>query len=255
MKKIDFLPTRYHERQAAHSATLARWMLLAGLALGTVPLAAFQYLDHQHAVQTAAEIDPIYEQTERLTKRLSTLEAEIQKARGEAALLVYLGHPWPRTKVLAEIRSPLPQSVQLTSIRLAKEFKASENPEAGRPRGTLRPSQRQQQQSTDVGPPPVADLRKLAEEQEQHDHTVTLEGVTLNTTELHGYVARLRIGGLFVKSELRSLESLPGQELARAQKFQIRLVLAPGHGKLPASKTNSPSTSPAAASPTVALRP
>jgi hypothetical protein len=49
---------------------------------------------------------------------------------------------------------------------------------------------------------------------------------------LHTYVARLRTIGMFDKSELRSLESQPGQEGAKAQNFEIRVVLSPGHARL-----------------------
>jgi hypothetical protein len=233
MKKIDFLPGRYHERNAARHASVARLLAAGAILLGLAPLAGFQYWKLRAARRSAAEVKPLYQLALAQSKKLTELNQELEIARGEAALLAYLNHPWPRTTVLAQVHAPLPESIRLTSFRLAAEPKAAGGQgNAGRQRGGLR-SSGVESATEDTSPLAVRDLKALADQHQQHDHTVTLAGFTTNSTDLHAYVARLRLPGLFVKSELKSLETLPGQENVRAQKFEVRLVLAPGYGKLP----------------------
>src|SRR5690606_15843264 len=42
MKKIDFLPNRYRESEAARAALVKRWTIVLGIAIFIVPMATYQ---------------------------------------------------------------------------------------------------------------------------------------------------------------------------------------------------------------------
>lgn len=246
MKNIDFLPARYRENYAARAAVVKRWTMVLGISIIITPLAIYQYMVHASVVQSFVLVEPEYKQAQAMSQHMLRLQEELALARGEAALLAWLSHPWPRTQVLARVHAPLPQSVRLTGIRLAKEPKAmASDAFAGRNRVNRRSVDADAAAVEEARPAAEKDLLRLIDQIEQNDTIVTLTGITYSTTELHSYVALLRTAGLFHKSELRSVESQPGQEQTKAQTFEIRLVLGPGHG-VPAK------TSPAAPAEAVA---
>lgn len=236
MKNIDFLPARYREGYAARAAVVKRWTLVLGISVIITPLAIYQYLIHASVVHSFVLVEPEFMQAQAKSQYMTRLEADLELARGEAALLTWLNHPWPRTQVLAQVHSRLPQSVRLTGVRLTKESKAlASGQQGGRNRAARRAAESEVDAAAATRPAAEKDLLRLHDQLAQHDTIVTLTGVTYSTTELHTYVALLRATTLFSKSELRSVESQPGQELSKAQTFEIRLVLSPGHGMLPTS--------------------
>lgn len=254
MKNIDFLPTKYRERYAARSAVVKRWTTVFGLAVVIAPLACYQYLVHHRVVTELVAIERDYADAVKQEARLKALKQDLELARSEAALLVYLNHPWPRTQVLAKIHEPLPEAVRLTSIRMLPEAvkSADEGNALPRNRAARRANQQQESNIDDKRPAAEKDLAKLVLQAEQQDTIVTLTGITVDTTDLHKYVAKLRLSGMFVKSELKSLEAITAQDTGKSQKFEIRLVMADGHSKLPKADgkdsatplATSPATSP-----------
>jgi Tfp pilus assembly protein PilN len=234
MKNIDFLPSRYREGYAARAAIIKRWTIVLGLATIITPLAIYQYLIHASVVQSFVHVEPEYLQAKSKAERIGELQQELQVESGKAALLSWLNHPWPRSQILAQITAPLPESVRLTSIKMASEPKpVVATGDDGRGRAPRPSADPRETAVVDARPEAERDLLKLYEQSSQNDVVVTINGVTVSTTELHTYVAKMRVTGMFVKSELRSLESMPGQENSKAQSFEIRLVLAPGHALLP----------------------
>jgi hypothetical protein len=227
MKNIDFLPARYHERYAARAAVIKRWTIVLSISIVITPLAIYQLMVHRGVVNSFVHVEPEYLRAQAKAKRLEELRSELQRAKGEAALLAWLGHRWPCSQVVAHLHAPLPESVRLTSIKLANEPKASPMNAPGRPRAARRA---EVQEPSIEASRPVAekDLHVLHEQVTQNEQVVTLTGVTVNTKELHSYVARLGMSGLFDKSELRSLGSVPGQDNG-SQNFEIRVVLEAGH--------------------------
>ncbi len=238
MKTIDFLPTKYRDRYAARAAVIKRWTIVCGIAVLIAPLACLQNWQHHRVVTDLVAIEGQYSSAVKRAARLDELRADLELARGEAALLAYLNHPWPRTQVLARINEPLPEAVRLTSIHMLPEaVKTAEDAAGGaRNRAARRANQQQESNIDDRRPAAEKDLLKLAQQNEQNDTIVVLTGITVDTTDLHKYVAKLRLSELFVKSELKSLESIAAQDTSKAQKFEIRLVMADGHAKLPKSK-------------------
>lgn len=230
MKSIDFLPARYRETQAARQALVKRWTILLALTASIVPLALYQYLTHRSVMLSLAEIGPAYQSAQQELERLQKIQEELKMAQGEAALLAYLDHPWPRSQILAKLHEPLPESVRLTGIKLHHEPKPT-SPDAPAAQRTTRSRRADPRESNIDNKRPAAeqDLQALIETAEGRQVIVMLTGITLNTTELHTYVAHLRTSGLFDKSELRSLEkSIAGAD-DLTQKFEIRLVVSPGY--------------------------
>ena len=237
MKKIDFLPARYREGYVARAAVIKRWTIVLGIAVIITPLAIYQYCVHALVVNRFVVVEPEYMQAQAKSQHVAKLEQELALARGEAALLAWLSHPWPRSQVLAQVHAPLPESLRLTGIKLTSEPKvvAPPGPSMGRARGRRGP-EAEANPADEARPASQKDLLRLLDQVSQNDTVVTLNGVTVSTTELHTYVAMLRTTGMFDKSELKSVESQPGQEHTKAQTFEIRLVLADGHGAPPPVK-------------------
>lgn len=250
MKNIDFLPTRYREGYAARAAVIKRWTIVLGIAIIITPLAIYQYLIHAAVVHRFVVVEPEYMQAQAKSQYVARLEQELAAARGEAALLAWLSHPWPRSQVLAQLHAPLPESLRLTGIRLAAEPKSTSTttgPQVGRSRAARRAAEEEATQADAGRPPHEKDLQRLLELATQNDTVVTLNGVTVSTTDLHKYVALLRTSGMFDKSELRSVESQPGQESSKQQTFEIRLVLASGHAQPRQKESKAAAIEPVAA--------
>lgn len=261
MKNIDFLPNRYRESAAARAALVKRWTIVLGITVFIAPMATYQNIARNQVVRQLALVGPQFEEAQSKSQHLAELQKELQLARGEAALLAWLNHPWPRSQILVQLHEPLPESARLTSIKLTNEPKASasSSASAGRNRAARRAvGDAAESHPDDSRPAAEKDLIKMHEQVATSDTVVTLSGVSVNTTELHTYVARLRTTGMFDKSELRSLESLPGQEGAKSQNFEIRVVLAPGHARVLAAESAPSATAsatPFTAESTIASRP
>src|SRR5690606_38175648 len=118
MRNIDFLPNRYRETYAARAAVVRRWPIVLGLASIITPLAIYQYVTHRSVVMSVVQVEPEFLVAQQKSKQLADLRAKLELARGQAALLVYLDHPWPRTRILAALQEPLPESVRLTNIQM-----------------------------------------------------------------------------------------------------------------------------------------
>jgi hypothetical protein len=258
MKNIDFLPSRYREGYAQRTAVVRRWTIVIGLAVIITPLAIFQYVVHANVVHSFVLVEPEYMVAQAKSKRVAELEQQLEQARGEAGLLAWLAHPWPRSQLLAQINAPLPDSIRLSSIRLTTEPKpvTDNGATSGRNRAARRNVDERESALLESRPAHEKEIVRLTEHVAQNDSVVTLSGLTVNNTELHTYVARLRLAGMFVKSELRSLESMPGQEKSKAQVFEIRLVLSPGHALPPKAEASKSSPAVASAStPKLATKP
>lgn len=252
MKNIDFLPARYREGYAKRTAVVTRWTIVLGIALIITPLAIYQYFIHAAVVHQFVLVEPEFMQAQEKSQYLARLEQDLAHVRGEAALLAWLSHPWPRSQVLKQVHEPLPQSVRLTGIRLYSEPKslAGATASVGRSRAARRSSEAETDPADEARPAHEKDLMRLLDQVTQNDTIVTITGVTVSTTELHTYVAMLRTSGMFDKSELRSMETQPGQENTKAQTFEVRLVLASGHALSRSKKSNPEPPAPVAAAAT-----
>jgi Tfp pilus assembly protein PilN len=201
-----------------------------GLGASVIPLAAYQFIAHLAVVTSLVQVEPGHIAAVQQSQKLDKITKDLEIARGQAALFAWLGHSWPRSQILAKIHEPLPDSMRLTDVKLTVETKTPTGVAAtGRSRAQRRGAEPAETPPED-GKQAERDWRKLAERVQEQEEVVTLAGVSVDTTAPHTYVAKLRQSGLFAKSELKSLESVAGEN-AKTQKFEIRLVLAPGHGK------------------------
>src|SRR5690606_6454899 len=111
---IDFLPNRYRESEAARAALVKRWTIVLGIAIFIVPMATYQNIARNQVTRHLAVVGPQFEAAQAKSQQLDQLQQELRLARGEAALLAWLNHPWPRSQVLVQLHEPLPESARLT---------------------------------------------------------------------------------------------------------------------------------------------
>lgn len=229
--EADFLPASYRDvgrRRATQWMRLAiSGVFVAGMALS----AGYQQLLFRSAQAELDRVGRQYEPAQKLNQELARLQAELQSARQQAELLTFLRHPWPRSRVLSAIVTPLPQGVALDELRVGRE-------NLPRPAGAAqRPAA---EQEADRLPPAVSDLTRLRAESAGLRWVATLSGQTADPAALHQYLAALGRDPLFQKAELGSIQA-GGNE--KSSRFVVRLSLAtPPGGEAPA-----PASPPAAA--------
>jgi len=230
MQNIDFLPNVYREQSAMRKAKL--WGLVVVALFGSViaVTAVVQLGFRRAAHQRLAEVDSQHNQARAQTDRLTQLQENLNSLRHAADLHTYLKHPWPRTRILAALTAPLPESILLEELRIIRDDApaqdAAEETEVKR-----RPPNATEGDETDQLSPAQKDLKRLRNEIDGTDVVVHIAGVTNDAAALHQYLATMGNSSLFAKVELSSIESL-GPEYARgASRFNARLVVLPGFGQ------------------------
>jgi len=223
MKTIDFLPESYRQRELLRRARLwwAAVTLVLGGAIGSAATAQ-AYLRRSLERELAA-LTPEFTSAHDQVRELTALQAEILAASHEASLVTYLEHPWPRTRLMAEIVRPLPESIRLTQLHVTEEELARPAAAVAGPR---------QAPAADAAKPVGAehDLLRLFEEMERRQTVILLEGHTADVSALHGYVAELSQSPLVAHAGIKSMEAAPDKQLTRTQ-FTLRLLVHFGPGQ------------------------
>lgn len=226
MKDLDFLPDRYREKNAQRKTRAWRAAVLAMfsalLAAGSLGQLEFRRLIEAH-LQTVRQQ---YDQVVHTGKELTALQAELRAARAEAELLTYLRRPWPRTQLLAAIAEPLSEPITLNKLTVRQE-EAGGSPAPPPPRG-----QTAQDQAAAEAAQPAAErtLKQLRTMFDEAPLTVTLEGVSRDSTALHVYIGKLAESEWFSAVELRSIDRSDDAQAATFR-FIARLVVRPSHGR------------------------
>ena len=224
MYQIDFLPEEYRYRRAAYRQQVHRLLALAASAVLLAMASVFLYWHQRNLEEQLERLRPTHTALSAQQKHLTTLQNHLQSARAMAELICYLRHPWPRTRILAEVLSPLPETVTLEQM--------SVNREASEPSSPQRPLSRSEQEAEKIRlaamPPPSRDMSRLRQEYDPMQTVVRLQGVTVDIAALHRYLAALEKADLFTKVSLVTLEKTGEQEALR---FQIKLVVRPGYGQ------------------------
>jgi len=256
MYQIDFLPEEYRYRRAAHRQQVHRLLALAASAVLLAMASVFFYWHQKNLEEQLEMLRPTHSALSAQQKQLTTLQNHLQSVRAMAELICYLRHPWPRTRILAEVLSPLPKTVTLEQLSIDRQ-----TPEPSPPQRPLSRSEQEAEKARLAAmPPPSRDMSRLRQEYDPMQTVVRLQGVTVDIAALHQYLAALEKADLFTKVSLVTLEKTGDQEALR---FQIKLVVRPGYGQAggpmasgksatmggpPASP--QPKASPPAASPT-----
>jgi hypothetical protein len=233
MQEIDFLPNRYRERRLRVRLWAWRVAVLAGFGVAICVIAGLQVAQYQRARQRLAQMSNLRAQAEEKSVALSSLQAELDAAREYAELYAYLAHPWPRTQILSALAKPLPPSMCLSEISIARESRSAGRRDSQNPASiTSQPTQQAQR-------PARADLERFRDLGEATVSVVHLAGQTNKPTDVHGYVATLGASPLFAAAELESLESVPTRDAISKSTFHIRLLLQRGYGH-PAGPSQPP---------------
>jgi Tfp pilus assembly protein PilN len=227
MKDIDFLPAKYREANAQRRVQLWRMAVLACFAALLCAAAIGEYEVQRSTKHELEQVCTHYDLALADSQRLANLEQARDACRAEADLLTFLRHPWPRTRILAQLVAPLPDTIIFTRLQIERQRTTGKSaapmtmiPQdpavAAAALARLSPAQR--------------DLRRLREEIDGSQTVVILEGTTRENTALHSYLGKLAAAPMFSAAELTSIESLE-KEQPGASRFSARLVVRPGYGQ------------------------
>lgn len=239
MLDIDFLPPEYHQRRTQRHAKPWRHVIVVVTLLVVAALASAQRLQRNRVQTELAVVAPLYDKLLADQKRLSDLKTRLSAVRRNAALLTYLRHPWPRTRLLATLLDPLPDGVRLEQCVVAREAvpPPTEIGESARPRA----SSEQNDASKIAGA--ERDLNRLREEYDKTRTVIRFHGSADNAELLHAYIGQLTKKPLFVRAELESLETVGTGEKALVR-FRGVVVVRPGYGQ-PGARASAEAPMPA----------
>jgi Tfp pilus assembly protein PilN len=240
MNEIDFLPDRLRVTRREHKTRRLWYVGVAFCVLALAVASSLQFATRRRLTADLEVANAAYDSAQRDLLRLARAQAELAVAHDEAELLTYVRHPWPRTQIIAALLRPLPEAVSLTELRIGRESAVQTN------LGQFQPE-------VGVGAPPGADkrtparrdLERLRKSTDEQRTVAMLNGHAADGAALHRYLHELGRTPLFVGVELGSLES--NAETDGKTRFEVRLIVRPGHGQSDGHKP--PATN---ASPTVA---
>ena len=232
---IDFLPATYRERGMQRRAYA--WRVAVALTIGGF-FAATSLWQHNHHARVRARLDAVeaqYAEAARRTADLAVVSAELTAEEKTAELLTFLRHRWPRSRVLAAILAPLPESIRLSDCHVGCETRqAARGATIALPEGDEAPAAKPEQRAND--------LKRLLEETTRQEHFVSLSGKADDAATLHEYLARLQVDPLFARVELQSLEHQTADAPAdRSVRFAVRAVLCEGTGQTIPDTSDQPS--------------
>jgi hypothetical protein len=218
---IDFLPDHYRERRKQRRV---RWWwalivcLFGGVVLAT---ASLQWLNVQRVKRELHQLEVQCTAFRQLDQQLLELEMKAAALSHSANLYTFLNHPWPRTQILAAVIHPLPQEVQLTSIRLSESLVAKKNAAPATPEATT--------EAAAPVHPAVADLQLLHDAHESQRIVVLIEGSVKEAETLHQYLEALGDHPLIAEARLSSMESRKLETYSLVV-FQLHITVKAGHG-------------------------
>ena len=225
MKNIDFLPSRYRERDARRQATIWRITLLLSFG-GFLCAATIAQVALKRTVQASlAEHKKTYAAAKLKTERQKALELKLANLEERAELYTYLRHPWPRTQLLLAVVNGVPDTTVLEELSISQ---SQEEQSAGSTAGHFTAPEGKQASTTD---PPHQDLEFLRKENDLAQTTIQISGTASDTAALNQFVSALGQSSLFQCATLTSLEASnePGQQ--GYSKFQVNIIVRPGYGQ------------------------
>lgn len=222
MQDIDFLPSDFRRRRNNRHGR--SWQILvAGAAVGLLFMVAVGQMRALRQVEERlAQIEPERQVLDARQLQLADLRKQLAETEAQAELIVYMGHPWPKTQLLGAILRSLPEEVVCNGIRITHESLPNQV--------QRRRTQNSEEEDLTSVEPAVRDMRLLQEECDLALVAIVLEGVTTDGIELHRYLHRLNNVPLLDKAELHSLESTNNDSEAKFR-FEARLTVRPGFGQ------------------------
>ena len=222
MKTIDFLPERY--RQATKRRRTSYWRLIVtGLFVVAFAAAAGGLFIVERDVRRRYEhSNQLHAAAQSQQMLVASKQLELAAVRHRAELATFLRHPWPRSRLVHEALSGLPNEVTIERIRIH----STERPRTKVVEAAPLTSEEEAAKKADA----EADLNELRAALEASELLVSLEGITKDQPALHVYLQSLAGSKLFTKAELTSIEALTGADDAGEAKFAVRIVVRPGWG-------------------------
>jgi hypothetical protein len=221
MQTIDFLPEHYRERRKQRRVRWW-WALIVCMFGGIVAVtASLQWLNVQRIKRELQLLETQCAAFRQLDQQLLEIETKVSALSHSANLYTFLKHPWPKTQVLAAIAKPLPQELQLSSVRITESLVAK----------PIKPASPESQVAE---PPPaphpaVADLRQLHDAHESQRLVVVVEGSAKEVEALHSYLESLARHPLIAEARLNSMETRKFETHSLVV-FQLQLTITAGHG-------------------------
>ena len=221
--QIDFLPQKFRERYDVRYQRLWR-ITVAALFLGVVGgTAALQHWLRADAEEQLEAIANPHVTALRINKELSQVYEELDREKRQAALLTYLRHPWPMTRLLNQTLTPLEPSIALESLEVTLQ---SVGTTPGR--GDA-PNRRNGKSEMPEQPGAQADLEELRHRYDGRRFFIRLEGTTRDLDAFHRYVGKLALMPLFEHVEIARLEHRDGDEAG--VEFSVQIQVRPGPGQ------------------------
>ena len=223
MMQIDFLPQRFRERYDVRYQRLWR-ITVAALFLGVVGgTAGLQHWLRSDAEERLEAIANPHVTALRINQELSRVYRELDRQKRQAALLTYLRHPWPMTRLLDQTLTPLEPSIALESLEVTLQ------PVDAAPRLEDAPSRRIVEGEKEEVVGAQADLEQLRRRYDGRRFLIRLEGRTRDLGAFHRYLGELALMPLFEHVEIGRLEHLAGDE--RGVEFSVQITVRPGPGQ------------------------
>lgn len=238
MKDIDFLPSTYRELHRQRRATMVRLLLLLSVA-GTIMAAALtQHADRRRVMSRLADMQLLHKEATARQAMLTDLQSKLEQANATAAMLTFLRHPWPKSQMLTEVLSPLPEAITLERIECVPVTLQTDQT-------ALAPPSPQ----ADAPPmlPAIEDLETLRKRAESEVQEIRIWGQTSDHAALHTYLTALGESKLLLNPQLESVDSVHGED-ETAIRFTAHVTVRPSHGIKP------PAPAEGSAAPAIASR-
>jgi phage tail sheath protein FI len=240
---IDFLPAAYRQKSLQRRDRL--WQI-AIVACGLLLIGGawiYRFTEKRGVKNDLDLLAQRYDKAVATNARWSKVLKTQSEADVQARLVVYLRRPWPTTRILSAVMPSLPETIQLTELKIVQEANGTPQPATAAPRRPNggKPDLAEQQQ-----PPAQRDLEKLQTEADAQRTVILLSGETTDPDALNRYIGQLHASDVVQRAELVSLASVSSAkataETQRISQFQAKVLIRPsycevGGPTVPASTT------------------
>jgi hypothetical protein len=216
MIHLEFLPTRYRQRQMARRGMIRRIALAGAVATLFTGAGAWQHGQERALRRELALVEAQHAAAQANERTLKELQTTLQETRAKAALCAFLRRPSPRALVLASLAKASPAAVELTEVDLTWE---SPHGDGAPPRAAFPgPS------NGEALPAAGRDLQLLRNELDFSRTTARIAGVAFDAAAIHQFIAALGDNPRCLRTELGSLESQDSEEHGRVTQFTARVT-------------------------------
>jgi hypothetical protein len=229
VKTLDFLPEKY--RQATTRRRNSYWRLVVTLLFvgAFAATAVGLHSVHREVRAHAANVEARLVTAKARLAVIKQKSAELATLDEYAALVTFLRHPWPRSRITAGVLAELPETITVEKLKIYA---------VDRPKPTQTDAPAGGESSGPPAPSVSSDLADLRAQVEAFDVVVQIDGVTRDLPGLHLYLQTLLANELFVKAEPTSIEAVshagdvaqdPAASLGHAR-FTAHVTVLPGWG-------------------------